>query len=275
MSWNDSLLWSIRPDCEHDARAMVQRLDVSAAGLHRDNLWKQYTSRLARALDMDQLPIDIDGEIGVVTVDGPLVNQVNPFTANYPLLTASFDRMRTDGNIAAVIVRFRTPGGTVSGLHSCASALNALAETKLTIAQNDGGCYSAGYYLASQCGTICSEATDHIGNIGTVLSLYDFSEMFAKQGVRTIVKRTGPIKGLGIMGDEITTAQEMVLQELCDEHFSHFRAAVQSGRGMDDDQFAAVSDGRWWTGETALTNGIIDQVSSYSETLAQLKALYP
>jgi len=274
-TWQDTLLWSIRPDCHTSAQSLIARisdtLTPESAGLHRDNLWKSFTSSVAKSMQLDELPIDMHGEhVAIISVIGELIDFVNPFTANYPLLTAAFDRCRLDENIKAVVVRFCTPGGTVSGLHDCAMALDKLAATKLTIAQNDGGCYSAGYYLACCCGSICSGPTDQLGNIGTVSTLHDFSKYCEYLGVRTIVKRTGPIKGLGVMGDAVTGIQEDFLQHLVDAHYAYFRYAVISGREMSDDEFAAVSDGKWWLGSEALDNKIIDQISTLAETLAQL-----
>jgi protease-4 len=279
LAWHDTLLWSIRPDCVQDARAVVKQITENAgsltpdsAGLHRDSIWKNFTQNYAKWFDLDELPLDmIDGKIAVVSVIGPLVNLWNPFTASYPLLTAAFEKCRNSLDIAAVIVRFNTPGGTVAGLHECANALDQLAMEKLTIAQNDGGCYSAGYYLATRCGSICSGPTDQLGNIGTVTSLYDFSQYLQQEGIRTIVKRTGPIKGLGIMGDPVTELQETFLQQNVDAHFAYFAEAVKTGRGMSDEEFAAVSDGRWWLGQQAIENNIIDLVSTMPETVERVR----
>lgn len=275
MSWSDSLLWSIRPDCRSEASELMKRLTVEGRGLHRDSMQDEWTRYIAKVLDMDMLPIDMHGErIAVVSVVGPLVNEVNPWTANYPLLTQAFNRLQADNNILAVVVRFKTPGGTVSGLAECCLALNKLSDSKLTIAQNDGGCYSAGYFMASHCGEIHCSATDHIGNIGTVISLDDYSELYKENGIRSVTKKTGPIKGLGIFGDPITDVQETFLQHMVDEHFAEFRNAVMSGRQMTDEQFAAVSDGRWWLGREAISNGIIDRISTLGETLQLIESTF-
>jgi signal peptide peptidase SppA len=278
--WHDSLLWSIRPDCAIEAQKIVERIAAhsgavvtpDAAGLHRENLWKSITKSYARWFDMDELPIDMIGDsIAVVSVSGPLVNLVNPWTANYPALNQSFELIRDNNAIKACMVLFNTPGGTVSGLKECADILDSLAETKLTIAQNNGGCYSAGYYLASRCGTICSGETDQIGNIGTVSTLYDYSKYFEENGIRTIVKRTGPIKGLGIPGDPVTDMQEQFLEHLTQAHFAYFRDAVTGGRNLSEEEFATVSDGRWWLGSEAIGLKLIDLISTHKETISLLK----
>jgi protease-4 len=274
VSWCDSLLWSIRPDCRADAAAILA--EVAAAdgrGLHRDNLDDSVHEMFARWLELDRLPIDMHTpQIAIVSVVGPLVNRITPISASYPLLTEAFERLQADTNVRAVVVRFKSPGGTVSGLEECAKALDRLSDAKLTIAQNDGGCYSAAYFLACHCGEIYSSETDHIGNIGTVSSLDDYSELYKSIGVRTVTSRTGPIKGLGIMGDPITDPQQAFLQHMVDAHFDDFKAAVVNGRSMTEEQFAAVSDGRWWLGREAQPLGIIDRVSTLSETLKAIES---
>lgn len=268
MTWSDRLSWAIRPDCVHEAESIVSRIQTAGAGLHRDNLWAGFTRMVARDLGLDELPIDMIGNnIAVVSVVGVLVDQVNPWTANYPHLTAAFEFCRKQADIKAVIVRFKTPGGTCIGLQSCAEALDRLANEKLTIGQNDGGCYSAGYYLASFCGAIHSGATDHIGNIGTVTSLWDVSEWAKNEGLRRVTLRSGPIKGLGILGDPVTDMQTEFLSHLNSAHFEFFRGAVMNGRNLSDEQFAAVSDGRWWLGHEAVSIGITDRVATMPETI--------
>lgn len=270
MNWHDSLLWNIRPDCKPEAVAVLS--EIRAAGLHRDNLSRGVTKAFANWFGLDELPIDtVDENIAVVSVVGPLVNVANPFTASYPMLKAAFEKVRESRQFEACVVRFKSPGGTVSGLQDCAAALDQLANEKLTVAQVDGGCYSAAYYLASQCGTICCGPTDHVGNIGCVMSLDDYSEMWRAAGVRSVTKKTGPLKGLGIFGDPITDAQETFLQALVDQHFAHFRDAVMSGRGMTDEQFDAVSSGAFWLGETAIGLNLIDHVSTLDQTIETIR----
>lgn len=270
MNWHDTILWNIRPDCKADALAALA--EIRDAGLHRDNIWKEYTSQYARWFEMDVLPIDmLDDGIAVVSVIGPLVNLVNPFTANYPLLTASFDKLRQSNDVRAVVVRFKTPGGTVSGLQECAAALDQLADEKLTIGQVDGGCYSAGYFLAARCGNVFCGATDHVGSIGTITTMDDYSEAWKQMGIRSVTKKTGDLKCIGVPGDPITPVQEEFLNDLTWQHFGHFRNAVMTGRSMTEDEFEAVSDGAFWLGETAVELKLIDGVSTMPETIEAVR----
>ena len=266
--WHDQLSWAIRPDCVREARDVLAKVQTEAGGLHRENIMKAFSKDIAGWFGLDDLPIDmIDGQIAVITVDGVLVNMWNPFTANYPMLTAAFQKCKNDPNVKAVIVRLKTPGGTVSGLQECAEELNALSDTKLTIAQVDGGCYSAGYYLACFCGAIHCGETDMLGNIGTVTNLWDVSEMFRNEGIKSLTFRSGPIKGIGIMGDPVTDIQQQFLATINQAHFEYFKAAVMNGRNMDESQFEPIADGRWWLGSQALEVGIIDSVSCMAETI--------
>jgi signal peptide peptidase SppA len=269
--WSDTMLWQIHPHYKTQVAALLDNIK-QGDGLHRDNIERKFTKVVATWMDMDELPIDLeDNGIAIVTVSGPLIKEWNYYTASYRALTEAFRKLRNSQDVLAVVVKFDTPGGTVDGLDECANALKELAATKLTVAQIDGGCYSAGYFLACACPTICCGRTMHVGNIGTVISLVDYSEAFKSRGLRSVTKKTGEIKGIGIEGDEITQAQEEFLQSLVDQHFAHFQAAVIEGREMSDEQFAAVSDGSWWLGESALGLKLIDQVATLEQTLQMVR----
>lgn len=269
--WSDTMLWQIHPHYRQEVAALLANIK-QGEGYHRDNLERKFTKVVAGCFDMDELPIDIrEGGIAVVTVTGPLIKEWNYFTASYRALTEAFRKLRASSDVVAVVVKFDTPGGTVDGLDECATALKELAATKLTVAQIDGGCYSAGYFLACSCPTICCGRTMHVGNIGTVLSLVDVSEAYKNSGLRSVTLKTGEIKGIGIEGDPITEAQEGFLQSLVDQHFAHFRTAVIEGREMSDEEFEAVADGSWWLGESALGLKLIDQIATLEQTLQMVR----
>lgn len=267
MIWEDDHLWQINPMYRAQAIELIGKLKTLQLPGH---MAKPAASFLTTQ-NWDDLPVRIESPgIAIVTIEGPIVRSSWWWTS-YETLSATFDRLRDSREIKAVVLRFNSPGGSASGIKECAQALDLLAESKLTVAQVDGGCYSAAYLLACRCGSICCPASDHIGNIGTVLSMVDYSEAFKQAGLRSVVKRTGAIKGIGIVGDAITSVQEEFLQHLVDIHFANFREAVVTGREFTDDEFAAVSDGRWWVGDEAIENRVIDQVSTLKDTLQMIR----
>lgn len=268
MKWEDDHLWQINPMFREKAVELMEKsrtLQVPDGRLTPKSF-------LQSSENWDDLPVRIEAPgIAIVTIDGPIVRSSWWWTS-YETLCVTFDRLRASSLVNAVVLRFNSPGGTAAGIKECVDSLDQLATAKLTVAQVDGGCYSAAYMLASRCGTICCPASDHIGNIGTVLSLYDYSDLFKQAGIKPVIKRTGPIKGIGIMGDKISPAQDEFLQHLVDAHFANFRDAVISGRGMSDDEFAAVSDGRWWLGSEAVDLKVSDRVSTLKETVESIRS---
>jgi len=269
--WSDTMLWQIHPHYRSQVAALLENIKQSD-GLHRDNVERKFTKIVASMFDMEELPIDMhEGGVAVVTVAGPLIKEWNYFSASYRALSEAFRILKASQDVLVVVVKFDTPGGTVDGLDECATALKELAAAKLTIAQIDGGCYSAGYFLACACSEIHCGRTMHVGNIGTVLSLVDASEQYQQRGLRSVTLKTGEIKGIGIEGDPVTEPQAAFLQSLVDQHFAHFKAAVIDGRGMTEEEFSAVSDGSWWLGESAVGLKLIDRVATLNETLQMVR----
>lgn len=267
MKWEDNHLWQINPMFREQALELMEK-SRTLQKEHRLNAkaWLEVSD------NWDDLPVRIEAPgIAIVTIDGPIVRSSWWYTS-YETLCMTFDRLRASSLINAVVLRFNSPGGSASGIKECIDCLDQLATAKLTVAQVDGGCYSAAYMLASRCGSICCPSSDHIGNIGTVLSLYDYSDLFKQSGIRPVIKRTGPIKGIGILGDKISPAQDAFLQHLVDAHFVNFREAVITGRGMSDEEFDAVSDGRWWLGSEAVSLKVSDRVSTLKETIESIRS---
>lgn len=106
-----------------------------------------------------------------------------------------------------------------------------------------------------------------VGSIGTRIMLYDFSAMFEKQGIKAIPVDTGKFKSAGAMGTEITDEQKADFQRIVDAFQSDFRQVVSNGRQMNTAQLDAVADGRVWQVSEGIDLGLVDGVSTLSETI--------
>jgi protease-4 len=113
---------------------------------------------------------------------------------------------------------------------------------------------------------------DLIGSIGTRLTVYDYSEAFANAGIKPVVIDTGEYKSMGEPGTEITDAHKAEFQRLVDGYFADFRQVVQRGRGLSDQSFEAIGDGRLFFAEESTRNGLIDGILKVSDVLNSMQA---
>lgn len=91
-----------------------------------------------------------------------------------------------DPDTDAVVLKFDTPGGMVSGIQTFSQKIAEVRKKKPVVAfVDDGLCASAGYWAACACNEIvASQNTDTIGSIGVFITLADYKGYAEKQGLR-------------------------------------------------------------------------------------------
>jgi signal peptide peptidase SppA len=262
---NQHRLWQL------DARFM-EFMQLRAVGLTPEAMDDEYTRMVAEWLGMDAQPLDwTEDGIAIVTISGPLYKRKSPFASNYRSITEALDTLLAQRPRAAIL-KVDSPGGVVAGLEPVVRKVNELANQTLVVACVSGVCCSAAYRIASQAGSIVASSDSELGSIGTLWQLMDYSEMFAKEGIKSVLLTTGPFKGIGCVGSPITDEQKAFLQELTDKTNAGFLADVKAARSMDDNELAAVSDGRFWRSEEALGLKLIDQIGSLSDVLSAIRS---
>lgn len=186
-------------------------------------------------------------------------------------LAAAFHAAAGDDDVEQGLMLLNTPGGMVLG-HDVLmeSVAEFKAAGKKLVGQVDQMCCSGGYWLLSQCDEAYAGPRDTIGSIGVRSHVWDWSQYFAEVGVEVVSFATGPFKAMGLQGTEVTEEQRAFWQERVEYPFGDFKRDVMAGRGMSDEMFAAIGDGRYWYGEQAVGLGLIDKTQRLNVTLAGL-----
>lgn len=272
-----SRLWQIDPRWLHGyAARAAARAGIRADGMDPEKIDDYFHDMWSEMLGFDtSAPLDYteDG-IAIVTVAGPVVKgKPSPFVSCYGALEDALDELLEAPPLAAVI-KLDSPGGMVAGLESVCRKVNQLAEQTLVVASVNGDCLSAAYRIASQCGSIWASEESSVGSLGTYWQLLDFSQAFQNDGIRSVLLTTGPMKGVGAVGEAISEEQQAFLQLKVDEMNHRFLQDISGGRGLSAEQLAAVSDGRWWLAAEAVGLGLVDQLGSLGDVLAAIRAKF-
>lgn len=134
-------------------------------------------------------------------------------------------------------------------------------------------CASGGYYICMAADKLVANYNTTTGSIGVYIALTDTSGLYDKLGVRTVLVRSGENKGIGVTGTEITPENEAVYQSMVDESYETFLGLVAKGRNMDIATARPLADGRPYTANQALENGLVDELSDWDTTLEDFKTL--
>jgi len=221
------------------------------------------------------VPVQKSGNTAIVQMKGAMIKDAG-FWSYYGFAgtrdTANaLKAAAADSDIEQIVWVIDSPGGSVDGLSELADVVRAVNDVKPIYVQVDGMMASAALYAAANASAIYAGRRDLIGSIGTRIMLYDYSEMFNREGIEAVAIDTGEHKSAGAMGLKITDEQKAEFQRIADGYFSDFLATVETGRGMNRKTLESLADGRvFFADEEPLDSGLIDGIQTLDETLATI-----
>ena len=247
--------------------------------LHFDALWRH-----AHALDMrahmleavavkSSLQKSPNGRgVAIIQATGVLMKSASSLGGTSTIqLRRDIRQAAADPDISGILLAIDSPGGTVSGTADLGAEVRNARKSKPVFAHVDDLTASAAYWLASQAEKVyANDSTAMIGSIGTYQIVRDLSGMAEKEGVKTHVIATGPLKGMGAPGAPVTDEQLAHVQAMVDATQTHFDAAVRKGRSLSAAELKAVRHGGLLMADDALAARLIDGVQPMSKTLAEL-----
>ena len=165
----------------------------------------------------------------------------------------------------AVIVRIDSPGGGTFASESLYRALRKVAELKPMVAVMDGVAASGGYMTAIAADHIVARESTVTGSIGVIMEATNFVGLMEMLGIENEAIRSGPLKARPNPLERMTPEGRAASQQIIDEVHEMFVGMVAERRGLDFATAARLADGRVYTGATAATNGLIDELGGEQE----------
>ena len=177
-------------------------------------------------------------------------------------------------NSAGVILRINSPGGSPVQSGYIYDEMRRLREkhpdTPLYAVVTDV-CASGGYYIASAADKIYADKASIVGSIGVRMDNFGFVEAIDKLGVERRTLTAGENKALL---DPFLPENEKAkahMQTMLDEIHQQFIDSVKKGRGDRLDTTAeGIFSGLIWTGEAAVTIGLVDELGSSSHVAREV-----
>lgn len=169
---------------------------------------------------------------------------------------------------SAVVLSLDSPGGLVDDVGDAAAVLADLSVP--LVVHTPGLLCSAAYWLASGADAIMASSSAEVGSIGVYCPMIDYRGLLEMSGVRIELAKTGDLKGMGYPGTEWTEAQKAHMQQLVDDIFEDFQAAVKAGR--PDVPEEAMTGGAYMA-KRATGHALVDEIGTLEEACALAAAL--
>jgi protease-4 len=223
----------------------------------------------------------VSDKIAIIAVDGLLANRrkggwlrsgENPVS----LFIEELDKAAADRSVKAVVLRINSPGGTVAASDIMYHRLMEFRQQtgKPVIASVLGiGC-SGAYYVACGSDGITAQPSGVVGNIGTIFQTFSIAGTMDKIGVKAVTIKSGELKDLASPFHNLSPQEQKVLQGIIKQLSEQFFAVVRNGRKQIDNQkMTELSDGRVFTAEQGLEQGLIDKVGYLGDAIKWAKEM--
>ena len=179
------------------------------------------------------------------------------------------DRLMEDETNTGIFLDVDSGGGTV---YESDEMYLKLMEYKETTGRpihayfNSTAC-SGAYYISCAADYISANRNCWTGSIGVIISTTNIKGLYDKLGITEVLITSGDNKGMGSAGSEMSDEHLAIYQALVDESYNQFADIVAQSRGYSHDRVREIADGRIYSANQALDNGLIDKVESYDEAL--------
>ena len=186
------------------------------------------------------------------------------------------EEARLDDNNKGLILFINTPGGTVYETDEVYLELLEYKDAgKPYYVAMGSQATSGGYYMAAPADKIYANRNCWTGSIGVTLgTFYDISGLLDKYGIETETITSGDNKAMGSSVEPMTKEQKEIFQSLVDEAYEQFVGIVADGRNMSVKEVKKLADGRIYTAQQALDNGLIDEIGTLEDTVSAMMADY-
>ncbi len=255
----DHTTWAVRPES----------LNLIAARLAQPN-----TEAVVQAASAD---VPVTGGVAVISLRGLITARPSLLSLLYGggnglrYFRSCLREAVASEEIGSILLDIDSPGGSTDLVDEVAEEIRGYRGTKPIIAIANTQAASAAYYIASAADEVVVTPSGMIGSIGVFLLHLDWSKFNEGMGVQPTYISAGKFKVEGNEDEPLTEEASAALQEIVDDFYGMFVAAVATGRGVSE---AAVrsgfGEGRMVTAKKAVELGMADRVESFEGVVSKL-----
>ncbi|PJD96405.1 MAG: signal peptide peptidase SppA [Legionella sp.] len=204
---------------------------------------------------------NVKPHVGIIDLNG----EISDMKVNADDFAKGLGTAYKNEGLKALVIRINSPGGSpvqAEYMYNLIQFYKKEHPNVKTYAVCVDLCASAAYYVAVAADNIYASPASMVGSIGVLYNGFGFVDLMNKVGVSRRLQTAGSNKGFMDPFSPLEEPQKQKLQVMLDLIHKQFIQRVKEGRGdrlhIDDELFS----GLFWTGEQALTKGLIDGFAS-------------
>jgi len=183
-------------------------------------------------------------------------------------LVKTINDVAKDSAVKAVVLRVSSPGGSAYASEQIWHALNKLKAKKPLIVSMGDYAASGGYYISCMADKIVAQPNTITGSIGIFGVIPNISGLNEKLGLTYDGVKTNKMSDAITVNRKFTPEERDLMQNYVNRGYELFVKRCADGRKMKTEQIKAIAEGRVWTGEDAIKNGLVDKIGGLNDAIA-------
>lgn len=285
-------LWAMMPEALAELEAAVMAMPDDAGDTPSPRVLADLTRLLgalppagagdieARAIHSatEKATAGKEGGVAIIPIKGLITRNLsfqdacNGVTATDPIKVAeAVEAADANPDIKAIVADVNSPGGVTTGVPEAFARILAVREKtkKPMVAQVNGLCASAAYWLSSAFTEISVTPSGMVGSIGVYTHHDNIAAKMEKEGVERTYVSAGKHKLGGAPTGPLSDEARAQIQDRVDYTYAQFTDAVAAGRGVSAaDVRNGYGEGSVLMAKPSLTAGLADRERTMEETMA-------
>ena len=180
-------------------------------------------------------------------------------------------KVEKDKDIKAVVFRVDSPGGSAIASDMIWRQVQLVRKVKPVVVSMSDVAASGGYWVSMGSDGIVAQPATITGSIGVVSGKFVMKGMMDWIELNQDVMKRGANADMWSGYSRFSPEQEQIIVSQMEQIYGQFVDKVAEGRKKTPDEIRAIAQGRVWTGEHAIQNGLVDQLGGMRDAFALAK----
>ncbi len=177
-------------------------------------------------------------------------------------------KARLDKTIKAIVLRVNSGGGSALASETIWRELSLAKKEKPLVVSFGDVAASGGYYISCAADSIFASPTTITGSIGVFGIIPNMQAFFKnKLGITFDGVKTSPYADAGAFYRPLSENEKRFIQNSINEIYNGFTQRVADGRKKTVEYIDSIGQGRVWSGNRAIKNGLIDKFGGLNDAV--------
>jgi protease-4 len=173
-----------------------------------------------------------------------------------------------DGSVRAIVLRVDSPGGVGMAADAVWREVGQARLKKPVVVSMGDAAASGGYYIAMNGDAIVAQPGTITGSIGVFSGKFSMRGLYEKLGLSHETVQRGRNAAIFSSWEPWTEEERAKIRGLNVAFYETFVAKAAEGRNRTPEEIEVVAQGRVWTGQQALENGLVDRLGGLEAAVA-------